>query len=388
MSVSYSVAGLPMAPPPTPSPSRQSRILGALLGLHSGDSLGATLEFKTWASIRAQYPTGLRNIVGGGAFRWLAGHATDDTDMTRAVLLAYRDRTNFERAQKKDQLAGEKGFNGFAVWDLEVPLEYLVKKNGSVTFDVVRCAADYMLAWSTGSSWPEREPGSQPVDIGGATQTGLAKYMQTKDPRKAGAGSDQAGNGSLMRCLPTGLFGKSREERVTESMEISAVTHDDRRCMVACAVYNEIVSALIDGVDAVEAVEIGLRAMKEVAGLECKPVELAVEQGKTISVARIAENGPGPELPGKAGGYVLESLTLGIAAVLDQRSLENVLVDVLRVGKDTDTNGAIAGGLLGARDGVEAVPERWRLMLQFRVEFEDIVRGIDGLSKSGETSGW
>ncbi|KAF2817230.1 ADP-ribosylglycohydrolase [Mytilinidion resinicola] len=366
-----------MDPPITSS--RQSRILGALLGLHSGDSLGATLEFRTWSSIRAKYPTGLRDIVGGGAFRWSAGHATDDTDMTRAVLLAYRDRVDFERAQEKDQraAAGEKDFNGSAVAELRVRPAYLVKKDGSVTFDVVRCAADYMVAWSTGTSWPGRKPGSQPVDIGGATQVGLAKYQQTRDPRKAGAGPDQAGNGSLMRCLPTGLFGKSREERVRESIEISAVTHDDRRCTVACAVYNEIAAALVDGVNAVEAIEIGLRAMKEVEGLDCKPVELAVKQGKTISVATIVENGPGPELPGKAGGYVLESLTLAIAAILDQRTLEDVLVDVLRVGKDTDTNGAIAGGLLGARDGIEAVPERWKLLLQFRVEFEDIVRGIE-----------
>jgi len=233
-----------------------------------------------------------------------------------------------------------------------------------------------MLAWLTGSPWPDREPGSIPVDIGGATQIGLARYSESRDPRKAGAGPDQAGNGSLMRCLPTGLFGKSREERVRESIEISAVTHDDRRCTVACAVYNEIVAALLEGVDAAEAVEIGLRAMKEVDGLECKPVELAVERGKTISVATIAEKGPGPELPGKAGGYVLESLILAIAAILDERSLEDVLVDVLRVGRDTDTNGAIAGGLLGARDGIEAVPERWTEMLQFRVEFEELVRDI------------
>ena len=35
------------------------------------------------------YPDGLRDIVGGGPFCWPAGHATDDTDLTRAVLLAY-----------------------------------------------------------------------------------------------------------------------------------------------------------------------------------------------------------------------------------------------------------------------------------------------------------
>jgi ADP-ribosylglycohydrolase len=41
----------------------------------------------------------------------------------------------------------------------------------------------------------------------------------------------------------------------------------------------------------------------------------------------------------------------------------------VRVGSDTDTNGAIAGGLLGVRDGVAATPVRWRAVLQFADEF-------------------
>lgn len=43
---------------------------------------------------------------------------------------------------------------------------------------------------------------------------------------------------------------------------------------------------------------------------------------------------------------------------------------------DSDTNGAIAGGLLGARDGVEKIPERWLGKLQFRKEFEEVARRI------------
>src|SRR5215813_14416763 len=88
---------------------RADRIAGALLGVHAGDALGATLEFGSWSQIRDRYPDGLREIVGGGPFGWPAGHATDDTDLTRAVLLAYLD--------------GEDGT------------------------DVVRAAADNMLAW-------------------------------------------------------------------------------------------------------------------------------------------------------------------------------------------------------------------------------------------------
>jgi ADP-ribosylglycohydrolase len=116
-------------------------VLGALLGVHAGDALGAAVEFSSHAEIRARYPAGLREIIGGGPFDWPAGHATDDTDLTRAVLLAYLD----PRA------------------------------------DVVRSAADQMLAWLRGD-WPGREIGSPPRDIGGATRIGLDRYTRSGDP--------------------------------------------------------------------------------------------------------------------------------------------------------------------------------------------------------------
>jgi ADP-ribosylglycohydrolase len=74
-------------------------------------------------------------------------------------------------------------------------------------------------------------------------------------------------------------------------------------------------------------------------------------------------------VPFPAGGYVLDSLSLAVAAVLDPRSLPEVLADIVRLGGDTDTNAAIAGGLLGARDTAAAIPARWREVLQFGNEF-------------------
>jgi ADP-ribosylglycohydrolase len=204
---------------------RHDRIAGALLGVHAGDALGATLEFMPWHAIRERYPDGLRDIVGGGPFGWPAGHATDDTDLTRAVLLAY--------------LAP-----GHA--------------------DIVRAAADNMLAWLDGD-WPGREPGSRPRDIGAATHHGLERYRRCGDPRAAGAGHGQAGNGSLMRCIPTALAITDRSRRIRESIEISAITHDDERATVACAAYNEIAAALLRETPPEQAVTAGLAAARELA---------------------------------------------------------------------------------------------------------------------------
>ena len=307
--------------------ARDNRIAGALLGVHVGDSLGATLEFMSWQAIRAHYPDGLRDIVGGGPFGWPAGYATDDTDLTRAVLLAY--------------LAP-----GHA--------------------DVVLAAADNMLAWLDGD-WPGRAPGSRPRDIGHATHQGLERYRRCADPRAAGAGHGQAGNGSLMRCIPTALAVTDRSRRIGDSIEISAITHDDQRATVACAAYNEIAAALLRETQPEQAISAGLAAARELGG---PAVADAIDRGCRIQPAAVAATGIIP-FDGKASGYVLESLSLAVAAMLDSRPLCEVLIDIARIGNDTDTNAAIAGGLLGARDGASAIPQRWRTLLQFGDEFTE-----------------
>jgi ADP-ribosylglycohydrolase len=300
------------------------RAAGALLGVHAGDALGATVELSPWSDILARYPQGVREIVGGGPFHWPAGHATDDTDLTRAVLLAYLD-------------PGE---------------------------DVVLTAARHMLDWLEGR-WPGRVEGRPPRDIGRATLTGLTRFQRTGDPSTSGCGPGQAGNGSLMRCVPTALAVRDRDRRIDESMRISAITHADSRCTVSCAAYNEIVFSLLEGSPPSESVEIGQAVARE---LGSKPVVDAIGYGRHLLPEMLVRTGQ-TFLEDEAAGYVLDSLSLAIAAVLDPRPLPDVLIDIVRLGNDTDSNGAIAGGLLGARDGAEAIPPQWMDVLQFADEF-------------------
>ncbi|KAH7160410.1 ADP-ribosylation/Crystallin J1 [Dactylonectria estremocensis] len=316
---------------------RESRVVGALLGLHAGDSLGATVEFKSHAQIASRYPNGLREIVGGGPFNWPAGHATDDTDMARGILLAYSDLT----------------------------------PGG----DVACLAGEYFLKWLNGD-WPDRQKGSYPEDIGVATARGLDRFSTSRDPDRAGAGVGNAGNGSLMRCLPTGLFQSDHEKLIYESIRISKITHDDVRCTAACAVYNTIVSELVNGATPVDAVEAGERVALRLENQRPGAVSRAISLGREVNVADMALRGPPREMVGRCSGFVLESLTIAVAALFDKRSLEDVLVDVVRIGQDTDTNAAIAGGVLGARDGVSCIPQDWKAQLQFAQEFKDVALAL------------
>src|SRR5690349_15518649 len=201
--------------------------------------------------------------------------------------------------------------------------------------DVVRAAAGRMLAWFS------------------------------SDPHASGLGQGPAGNGSLMRCLPTALAVAGPARRIRESIELSALTHPDPRCTAACAAYNEIVAALIAGQTAIQAVAVGLSTANTHGGA---PVVHAVRLGTTMSLPEGVARHEAHHDDG-TGGEVLHSLSLSIAAVLDSRPLEEVLVDVVRVSGDSDTDAAIAGGLLGARDGAAQIPQRWVRQLRFAPEF-------------------
>ena len=59
-------------------------------------------------------------------------------------------------------------------------------------------------------------------------------------------------------------------------------------------------------------------------------------------------------------GWVLVALQNAFHQLLHAPSLEEGVIDTVMAGGDTDTNAAIAGALLGAEHGREAVPARWR----------------------------
>jgi len=284
----------------------ESRIAGALLGVHAGDSLGATLEFMGSADVKRKYPRGHREIIGGGPFGWSAGDATDDTDLTMAIARAYRD--------------------GYSL----------------------RKAASNMAEWKLAG----------PRDIGGTTSRGLANFMRTNNPKTSGIKAEtSAANGSLMRCIATGLVRTDGRTRRRESAELSRVTHAERRAVEACVIYNDLVSCLVDGMPPADAIAWVL------ANSPVSPDVKAVVAG--------APSTPLRHLDGT--GFVLGSLGVAVWALAQDGSIEDTLADTMSLGGDTDTHGAIAGGLLGAAHGVNAIPSCWLDKLQFAEEMEGMV---------------
>jgi ADP-ribosylglycohydrolase len=58
-------------------------------------------------------------------------------------------------------------------------------------------------------------------------------------------------------------------------------------------------------------------------------------------------------------GYVVDSMKVALWSFMKCSTFEELLVKAVNFGGDTDTIGAITGGLAGAWYGIEGIPERW-----------------------------
>jgi ADP-ribosylglycohydrolase/fructose-1,6-bisphosphatase/inositol monophosphatase family enzyme len=183
---------------------------------------------------------------------------------------------------------------------------------------------------------------SGPFDVGLTTRAAL-----TGAPP---AGSQA--NGSLMRASPLGVFAWSlgAQEAAAWARADSALTHPHPVCGDATAAFVIAVAHAVRHGDARGAFE---AARGWARGNAVPEVREALEA---------AAQAP-PSCDGPQQGWVLKALQNAFHELLHAASLEEGLVATVRRGGDTDTNGAIAGALLGAVHGRPAVPAQWREMI-------------------------
>lgn len=301
---------------------------GAMLGLAIGDALGATLEFMRREDVRRQYPDGLRDLIGGGAFGWVPGQTTDDTAMALAVLKgALKAGADASAEQVVDAIGAE------------------------------------FVAWAD----------SGPPDIGTTCLIAIQAYRFTGSWQRAALtvrqrlGEQSAGNGALMRTLPvTFLWPDDPRRMLLMSWAIAHMSHPHPDVLWTAGVYN-----LYAGILAREGLKAG-PGQWEAALAEYARLAPGVEMDAVIplddargrradlsdrfSYERIVQLG---EKHVRPTGYCVDTLEAALWALWTTKSLEECIVKAANLGGDADTVAAVAGGLAGAAYGEQAVPARW-----------------------------
>ena len=82
-----------------------------------------------------------------------------------------------------------------------------------------------------------------------------------------------------------------------------------------------------------------------------------------------------------SSGYVLDTLEASFWCLLTSNTYEKSVLKAVNLGDDTDTTGAVTGGLAGLLYGYESIPEKWIDVLARK---DDITKLCDNLfSKYG-----
>jgi ADP-ribosylglycohydrolase len=185
---------------------------------------------------------------------------------------------------------------------------------------------------------------SSPFDVGDTVAAALRDH-----PNPA----SQA-NGSLMRASPLGIYAQALEPSLAAELarQDASLTHPSPVCGDATAAY-------------VVAIAHAVRVGDGAEGVWRAAVEWADAAGAALLVreALDAARREPPVCDSGSEGWVRIALQNAFFELLHAESLEAGVVASVRRGGDTDTNAAIAGALLGAVHGREAVPAQWRSMV-------------------------
>jgi ADP-ribosyl-[dinitrogen reductase] hydrolase len=289
------------------------RAAGVLLGTAVGDALGVPYEFA-----RPPGPTELARMLGGGLGNFAPGEWSDDTSMAVGIALVTAEGADLTSADALDAVA-----SNFLRWYADGPPDIGIQT---------------------------REVLSRTTDRLASGETGPAHLMTVEAQVHALTHAHSAGNGALMRtaCVALRYLG-NRTQAALASRRVASLTHADPLAGDTCVLWSEAIRvAVLEG------------RIDVPSGVDLLPESRRTQWTDWLDAA--IEGPPSSFVP---NGFTVTALQAALAAVLSEADagpdhFARSLYAAVRIGDDTDTVAAIAGGLLGARWGASAVPSEWR----------------------------
>jgi ADP-ribosylglycohydrolase len=223
--------------------------------------------------------------------------------------------------------------------------------------------------------WVEGDytPHGYAFDIGRATGCALSRFREGTLPLLCGGrGERDNGNGALMRILPAAYV--VRTLRMEKCMEIvhnlTALTHAHPRALIASGIYVRVCVALLNERTAQAAVSFALDECREYYQAGPYAAELGAYARLAEGIARL------PEDEIRSSGYAVDTLEAAIWCFLNTESYRECALRAVNLGDDTDTVGAVAGGMAGIRYGFESIPAEWVQSLARAGMIEDICAAL------------
>ena len=316
-------------------PSLEAAARAALLGLAVGDALGVPVELTPRAARQQDPVTGMRAY---GTHRQPAGTWSDDSSLTFCLA------------------------------------ETLARPGGLMDKPDLADFAQRSINWLYKSYWTATD---ETFDVGNATRVAIDRLQRGTAPTSAGPRSElDNGNGALMRILPLVFHDTWRAEHLdlnaawvlTEA--VASVTHGHPRSTLGCFLYLLVARGLLDGLSPAEACA-QMRALAN-PWLENGSIPAVVEDKHYRWWVLSGDLVSQPESKISSTGYVVHTLEAALWCLLTHDSYAATVLAAVNLGDDTDTTGAVAGGLAGLAYGEAAIPAEWLAVLARRADIEDL----------------
>jgi len=300
----------------------------ALLGLAIGDALGVPVEFMSRERMKRFPVTGMQEF---GTHHQRAGTFSDDASLTLCLAEAL-----------------------------------------CIGFDLTEIANNFAL-WKYNGYWSARW---QVFDIGFATAAAIERFVKGTTPELAGGTEKESnGNGSLMRILPLVFYIKNMqiEDRFRITKQVSSITHGHVRSVIACFYYLEFTRLLLDGREKFEIYS----ELKQTVTAHLQSLGIVTEELGLFDRLLKGNIYDLHEDEISSSGYVLHTLEATVWCLLTTDNYEDAVLKAVNLGEDTDTTGAVTGGLAGILYGSGSIPAEWLAVLAKREDIEKLAGRLE-----------
>ena len=327
---------------------RRDRIRGAMIGCAAGDALGYPVEALSEAAIAERY--GLRGITDYDLDENGTARITADTQLmllsANGILFAHT-----RGALRGIMAPVYKYFDAF----------YMDWYRLQTTERASRSRVGWISAYPSLSSQRAPSPTSMRVFSSG-------KFGSMDEPV-----NDSKGSGCLLRAVPIGLSYSRDPNRIVElGANTAALTHGNEVAWMASGALALIISLIIhQELSITEAVNKTLKVLDESFPNSSTVVyELSRTIRSAVSLASSASSDLDAIHALGKGWVADEALAIGILCALrHENDIAGAMTFAANHGGDSNNTAAIAGTLVGARIGFNAIPDRF----VDRLELVDVI---------------
>lgn len=331
----------------------RDRFRGCLLAGAAGDALGAPVEFLKLVEIRAKFgPDGIRDFASAYG---RVGAITDDTQMTLFTAEAML------RGWVRGNLRGIG-----PDWRSIATRAYL-------RWLLTQGERSLLLSKEEPDGWLIEQRQLHSRRAPGNTCLGALHAMKSVGEF---ATNDSKGCGGVMRVAPVGMFfarfpGDDREpaeHAFDVASELARITHGHPSGYLSAGALACLVAQVLCGATLSVALERMVQLLRRREQHE--ETLRALESARELA----ASGAPHDETIRKLGrGWTgEEALAISVYCALVAPDLEHAVAMAVNHDGDSDSTGSITGNLVGARDGIRAIPERWLKDL----ELVDVITAI------------